>query len=64
MVLRHVIHIILNPTAGRRKSHLLDDVVGRLRAAGADVTVELTQSAGHATGLARAAAGSGRPDIV
>lgn len=64
MALRRFIHIILNPTAGRRKRGLLDDVVGRLRAAGADVTVELTQSAGHATELARAAARAGRADVI
>ena len=64
MALRRFIHIILNPTAGRRKRHLLDDVVGRLRAAGADVTIELTEAAGHATELARAAARAGRADVV
>ena len=64
MALRRFIHIILNPTAGRRKRGLLDDVVARMRAAGADVTVELTQSAGHATELARAAARAGRADVV
>ena len=55
MALRRFIHIILNPTAGRRKRHLLDDVVGRLRAAGADVTIELTEPAGPAAAFARAA---------
>lgn len=64
MALRRFIHIILNPTAGRRKRGLLDEVVGRLRAAGADVTVELTQSAGHATELARAAARAGHADVI
>lgn len=64
MALRRFIHIILNPTAGRRKRHLLDDVVGRLRAAGADVTVELTQAAGHATELARNAARAGHADVI
>lgn len=64
MVLRHFIHIIFNPIAGRRNPHLLDDVVGRLRGAGADVTIELTQAAGHASDLARAAVRSGRPDLV
>ena len=64
MALRRFIHIILNPTAGRRKRHLLDDVVGRLRAAGADVTVELTEAAGHATELARNAARAGRADVI
>ena len=64
MALRRFIHIILNPTAGRRKRGLLDDVVARLRAAGADVTVELTQAAGHATELARAAARAGHADVI
>lgn len=64
MALRRFIHIILNPTAGRRKRGLLDDVVARLEAAGADVTVELTQAAGHATELARAAARSGKADVI
>ncbi|WP_049767758.1 diacylglycerol/lipid kinase family protein [Parvibaculum lavamentivorans] len=64
MALRRFIHIILNPTAGRRKRHLLDAVIGRLRAAGADVTIELTTAAGHATELARAAAQSGKPDVI
>lgn len=64
MALRRFIHIILNPTAGRRNRRLLDDVVGRLRAAGADVTIELTEAAGHATDLARAAARSGRADVI
>ncbi|PKP68158.1 MAG: lipid kinase, partial [Alphaproteobacteria bacterium HGW-Alphaproteobacteria-5] len=64
MALRRFIHIILNPVAGRRKRHLLDDVVGRLRAAGADVTIELTEAAGHATQLARAAARAGHADVI
>lgn len=64
MALRRFIHIILNPTAGRRKRGLLDEVVARLRAAGADVTVELTEAAGHATELARAAARSGKADVI
>lgn len=64
MALRRFIHIILNPTAGRRNRRLLDDVVGRLRAAGADVTIELTEAAGHATDLACAAARSGRADVI
>ena len=64
MALRRFIHIILNPTAGKRKRHLLDDVVGRLRAAGADVTIELTEAAGHATQLARSAARAGNADVV
>ena len=64
MALRRFIHIILNPTAGKRKRHLLDDVVGRLRAAGADVTIELTEAAGHATQLARAAARAGHADVI
>ena len=64
MALRRFIHIILNPTAGRRKRGLLDDVIARLRAAGADVTVELTEAAGHATELARAAARSGKADVI
>jgi|TARA_R100000322_G_scaffold99519_9_gene63059 diacylglycerol kinase (ATP) len=64
LALRRFIHIILNPTAGRRNRRLLDDVVGRLRAAGADVTIELTEAAGHATDLARAAARSGRADVI
>jgi YegS/Rv2252/BmrU family lipid kinase len=64
LALRRFIHIILNPTAGKRKRHLLDDVVGRLRAAGADVTIELTEAAGHATQLARAAARAGHADVI
>jgi YegS/Rv2252/BmrU family lipid kinase len=64
LALRRFIHIILNPTAGRRKRDLLDDVVGRLRAAGADVTIELTEAAGHATELARKAARAGRADVI
>lgn len=64
MALRRFIHIILNPAAGRRKRHLLDDVVERLRAAGADVTIELTEAAGHATQLARAAARAGQADVI
>lgn len=64
MALRRFIHIILNPTAGARKRHLLDAVVGRLRAAGADVTIEFTTAPGHATELARAAARSGKADVI
>ncbi|MEQ8268928.1 MAG: diacylglycerol kinase family lipid kinase [Parvibaculum sp.] len=64
MALRRFVHIILNPTAGARRRSLLDAVVGRLRAAGADVTVELTTAPGHATDLARAAARSGKADVI
>lgn len=64
MALRRFIHIILNPAAGARRRSLLDAVVGRLRAAGADVTVELTTAPGHATELARAAARSGKADVI
>lgn len=64
MALRRFIHIILNPTAGARRRHLLDAVVGRLRAAGADVTIELTTAPGHATELAHAAARSGKADVI
>ncbi|MDO9125981.1 MAG: diacylglycerol kinase family lipid kinase [Parvibaculum sp.] len=64
LALRRFIHIILNPTAGARRRHLLDAVVGRLRAAGADVTIELTTAPGHATELARAAARSGKADVI
>lgn len=64
MALRRFIHIIFNPVAGRRKRHLLDDVVGRLRAAGAEVTIDLTEGPAHATALARAAAQRGQADVI
>lgn len=64
MALRRFIHIIFNPVAGRRKRHLLDDVVDRLRAAGADVTIELTEGPAHATALAREAARRGQADVI
>lgn len=64
MALRRFIHIILNPTAGARKRGLLDAVIARLRAAGADVTVELTTAPGHATELARNAARTGSADVI
>jgi diacylglycerol kinase (ATP) len=64
LALRRFIHIILNPTAGTRNRALLDKVVGRLRASGADVTIELTQAPSHATELARAAARTGSADVI
>lgn len=64
MALRRNFHIIVNPAAGRRNRTLLDRVVERLRASGSDVTVELTQAAGHATALARAAARRGEADVI
>ena len=63
-VLRRFIHIIVNPAAGNRNRALLDRVVARLRAHGADVTIEETQAPGHATELARAAARAGRADVI
>jgi YegS/Rv2252/BmrU family lipid kinase len=64
LLLRRVIHIIVNPTAGNRNRALLDRVVAQLRARGADVTVDLTRAAGHATELARAAAQRGEADVI
>lgn len=64
MALRRFIHIILNPAAGSRNRALLDAVAARLKAAGADVTIELTRAPGHATELARAAARSGKADVI
>jgi len=64
LALRRFIHIIFNPVAGRRKRHLLDDVVGRLRAAGADVTIELTEGPAHATALAREVTRRRQADVI
>jgi YegS/Rv2252/BmrU family lipid kinase len=64
LALRRFIHIILNPAAGSRNRALLDAVAARLKAAGADVTIELTRAPGHATELARAAARSGKADVI
>ena len=64
MALRYGFHIILNPVAGARRRGLLDDVIRRLRASGASVTVELTTHAGHATELARKAVHSGVDVVV
>jgi len=64
LLLRRLIHIIVNPTAGNRNRVLLDRVVARLRSGGAEVTIEETRAAGHATELARAAARRGEADVI
>lgn len=62
--MRRSIHIILNPTAGARRSGLLDAIVRRLKDEGAEVTLERTEAAGHATELARRAAERGEADVI
>lgn len=64
MALRQSIHIILNPVAGARRAGLLHEVVGRLRDAGAEVTVEETAGPGDATLLAQRVAMRGQVDVV
>ena len=64
MALRQHIHIILNPVAGARKRGLLDRVIEHLKNSGADVTLEETREAGHATALAHEAALRGRADVI
>ncbi len=64
MALRRSVHIILNPAAGARRRGLLDAVVERLKRGGADVTLDLTERAGHATQLARRAAERGEADVI
>lgn len=49
--------LVYNPTAGRRRqAAFLADLVARLEAGGATVDPVPTESAGHATALARRAA--------
>lgn len=62
--MRRSIHIILNPTAGARRSGLLEAIVRRLKDEGAEVTLERTEAAGHATELARRAAERGEADVI
>lgn len=64
MASRRLIHIIVNPTAGARHRGLLDKVIARLEAAGARVSVEKTQRAGHGVDLARDAAQTSGADVI
>lgn len=64
MPFRRSIHIIFNPHAGARRRQLLDRVIAQLKATGADVFLEETKAAGHATELARAAARAGVADVI
>lgn len=64
MPFRRSIHVIFNPLAGPRRRLMLDRVAAQLRATGADVLIEETQAAGHATTLARAAALRGEADVI
>ena len=54
-----VMLIVFNPTAGRRRAHLLWRVLDVLALSGVRFTVAETQHAGHAVDLARAAGAAG-----
>lgn len=64
MPFRRSIHVIFNPLAGARRRMMLDRVAAILRATGAEVLIEETKAAGHATDLARAAAERGEADVI
>lgn len=67
MALRRSIHIILNPVAGARRPRLLHEVVARLEAQGARVTLVETKGPGDATLLAQRAtlaAPDDLPDVI
>ncbi|MGV8997196.1 MAG: diacylglycerol/lipid kinase family protein [Parvibaculaceae bacterium] len=55
MALRRSFHIIVNPVAGARRPRLLHEVVARLQASGATVTLVETKGPGDATLLAQRA---------
>lgn len=64
MAFRRTVHIILNPIAGARHRGLLHKVIARLEAAGAQVSVQETQRAGHGVELARDAAKTSGADVI